>query len=94
MKKTAYAAYQNIEERGEYFVEGFEDKLSALLYLETEYPETKDMFTVEDIEDVDMSICLDCETYWVNDEGICGDCGEMRLSKRSHQAYYFRKSQP
>lgn len=90
MKKKEISVYPNVEDRKEYFVEGATGENSALMYLESEYPEIKGRFTPKDARLVHMSICLDCNSYWINDD-VCGECGEYRLSKRYHEAYFFRK---
>jgi|JI10StandDraft_1071094.scaffolds.fasta_scaffold614744_3 hypothetical protein len=86
--KKSVEVYQSYY-RDAYFVENATDAKSALKYLEEEYPEVVGQYSEGDAKSVMMSRCLDCETFWVNDDWVCGDCGEMRLSKRQKQAYYF-----
>ncbi len=86
--KRKIEVYPNVENKDEYFVEGAKGEVSALMYLEIEYPEVKGRFKPKDAHMVFMSKCLDCETYWTN-EDVCGDCGESRLSKRAKPAYFF-----
>lgn len=88
--KNKIKIYPNVEDRREIFVEGATGENSALMYLESEYPELKGKFTPKDGKIVFLSICLDCESYWINDD-VCGECGEYRLSKRQKQAYFFTK---
>lgn len=73
---------------GNFFVEGAHDNAEAIKYLEIEYPETKGVFLQKDVQEVTMHECLDCRSYWVSDD-VCGECGEMRLSKRCKYAYSF-----
>lgn len=35
-----------------------------------------------------VSECLDCETWWFDSDGMCGECGESRLSKRKKIAWH------
>ncbi len=86
--KKSVEVYQSYD-RDAYFVENATDAKSALKSLEEEYPEVVGQYFEGDAKSVMMSMCLDCETFWINDDLVCGDCGEMRLSKRQKQAYYF-----
>lgn len=88
MKKKKIEVYPNVEDRDEFFVEGATGENSALMYLELEYPEVKGKFKPRNAKLVFMSKCLDCESFWTN-EDVCGECGEYRLSKRQHPAYFF-----
>lgn len=89
--KKQISVYPNVENKNEYFVEGATGENSALMYLESEYPEVKGKFTPKNARIVFMSVCLDCKSNWINDD-VCGECGEYRLSKRQKQAYFFTKS--
>lgn len=88
--KKKISIYPNVEDKNEYFVEGVSGECEALMILESEYPEIKGKFKPKNARVVYLSKCLDCESYWIN-EDVCGDCGEYRLSKRQHEAYYFSK---
>lgn len=81
--------FEDKENRGSYFIQGATGELSALALLEREYPEIKGLFLPKHARSVFLSKCLDCESFWINEDEICGDCGEMRLSKRQKHAYYF-----
>lgn len=85
------SVYTDYEDENAYFVEGARGPVEALFALEIEYPEINGKFNTSDIRDVNLSKCKDCDTSWVKEDGICGHCGEARLSKRSRQAYYFCK---
>lgn len=91
MKKKEIRAYEDIENSGAYIVENAKGEVSALIHLEIEYPETKGKFVPKDGKFVHMRACLDCASIWVDDEGICGECGEYRLSKKVTPAYWFIK---
>lgn len=90
MKKII--TYRDVEDNDAYFAEEASGEVSALIAIETDYPEAKGVFKPKDGRLVLMSKCLDCESWWVNEDGCCGECGEQRLSKRAKQAYYFCKS--
>jgi len=91
MGKQKIRAYEDIENRGSYIVEGALGPCEALMHLEIEYPEVKGKFTPKMSRDILMRKCLDCDSYWFDEDGICGECGEMRLSKRERGAYWFHK---
>lgn len=84
------SVYPNVEDRKEIFVEGATGENSALMYLEVDYPELKGKFKPKDARVVFLSRCLDCNSYWINDD-VCGECGEYRLSKKQKSTYFFTK---
>lgn len=84
-------AYEDIENRGSYIVENAMGPCEALIKLEIDYPEVKGKFTPKMAKEISMRKCLDCESYWFDEDGVCGECGELRLSKRETPAYWFHK---
>lgn len=91
MKKKEIRTYVDYEDTQSWFAEGATGEVSALITIETDYPEAKGLFQPKDGRLVGMSMCLDCESFWVNEDGMCGECGEQRLSKREKPAYWFHK---
>jgi hypothetical protein len=89
--KKKLEIYRDCEDSDSYFVEGVDGEVSALMQIEINYPEAKGVFKPKDGRLVLMSKCLDCESWWINEDDLCGECGEPRLSKRAHHAYYFTK---
>ena len=74
--------FPNWEEGGELIVKGNCTALEAFNLAKEEYPEEMEEYTISSVHLIEMSKCLDCESYWVDGAGQCGECGEMRLSKR------------
>ena len=83
--------YPDIENRGSYFVEGTKGEVEALIHLELYDPELTGIWKPKDAKLIRMAMCLDCESFWVDEDGTCGECSEQRLSKRSKPAYWFMK---
>jgi len=91
LKSKGMCAFQDYENKGSYFVEGATGETSALLFLEVEYPECAGEFKPKDARLVEMAMCLDCHSWWVGDDQLCGECGEDRLSKKYKDVYWFMK---
>lgn len=91
MKKQT-RVYEDIENRGCYVVENALGPVEALMKLEIEYPEIKGKFIPKMAREISMRKCLDCESFWSDEDGICGECSEMRLSKREIPAYWICKN--
>lgn len=88
MKKKLPNVWKCCEGTG-YFAENYKIKEEAFeailgeIMLEEEDIER----TADNLEKVFLRKCLDCESYWTGDD-VCGECGQMRLSKRGHWAWY------
>lgn len=82
--------FRDMEDSDSYFVYGTEDAGTARVYLEIEYPETKNIFSLINAKEVRMSKCLDCGSWWTGDN-TCGECGEFRLSRRGRYYWQFSK---
>ena len=87
--------FNDYEMRGSFFVEGAKDQEEALEHLEKylvlDGPDYIGHFKPEDAELHEMAMCLDCRSWWVHDDCICGECGEDRLSKKYKEVYWFNK---
>lgn len=87
--------FPDYEMRGSFFVEGAQGPVEALLHLENylvlDGPEYKGIFKPKDARLCEMSKCLDCDSWWVTDDSVCGECGEYRLSKKYKEVYWFNK---
>ena len=88
---NSISVYPDYETHGSYFVEGVKGPVEALIHLELYDKECVGIWKPKDARLVDMAMCLDCESFWVDEDGTCGECGEQRLSKRSKPAYWFIK---
>lgn len=89
MRKGA-DSFEDVENRGSYFVWGVKGPMEAMCVLDIHYPETQGTFTVKDVREAFLRRCLDCDFWWWSDD-ICEECGEDRLSKREKAAYYISK---
>ena len=94
-KKKQPISYKCVEGTG-YFAENC-TKEEAIELILAEIPDSEDddfqeihNVTIDKLEQVVMRKCLDCETFWVDEDDTCGDCGENRLSKRFHYAWYLQ----
>ena len=89
MKKKLPKAYRCCEGTG-YFAENCTKEEAWKLVLEEMHDWKDDNFshTIDELTEVMMRKCLDCGSYWVDSDDGCGECGESRLSKRFHYAWY------
>ena len=90
MEKKQPTTYRDVEGNG-YFAENCKTKEEAFELICADYPHADDedfARTAEELKSVRMRKCLDCDSYWVDEDGTCGDCGEQRLSKRWNQAWF------
>lgn len=87
MKKKIINVFEDVENLGNWYITYTKDKEKAWKQAIFDYPEITKQFTIDDMEEVIMYKCLDCESYWVSDD-VCGECGEYRLSKRQTPSYH------
>lgn len=88
MTKKQPVSYPDVEGNG-YFAENCTREEAWELIL-GELPDSEDKDfdrTIDELQQVAMHKCLDCGSYWTGDD-VCGECGEARLSRRFHYAWY------
>lgn len=87
--KKQPTSYRCLEGTG-YFAENCETKEQAWELILEEHPDSDDADfdrTIDELKQVWMRPCLDCQSAWVSDD-VCGECGEPRLSKRGYFVWY------
>lgn len=88
MKKKHPISYRCVEGTG-YFAENCsKEEAWQLILAELGVDENNETsYVIDNLQQVEMRKCLDCGSFW-SDSNECGECGEQRMSKRFHLAWY------
>lgn len=95
MNKPKYQFAGKCIDSNDHMALGYPNKKSAWQAILLETPELEEEsfggLTENHLKEVVFNKCKDCETFWVGGDGVCGECGEVRLGKRDYWGYLLER---